>query len=209
MRRLPLALGIGALVLCAGMLAVQAAPKHAAPSGKKVTAAEITCPVMGEAVSFYVKTDTPEGPVYFCCGHCIEKFNKNKAKYESKAAEQRKLVAALSKTQVACPVSGDPVDSKVSADYHGEKVYFCCKKCVEPFTKDPAKYKAKLAASYTYQTQCPVSDEPIDPKASTKMSTGETVYFCCPKCAAKFKEDPAKYAKKMEKQGYPLDLEKK
>jgi YHS domain-containing protein len=209
MKRVILALSVGAMVVGAGLLAVQAAPKKAPAGDKKVTAAQINCPVMGDAVNFYVHTDTSEGPVYFCCNKCIEKFNGNKAKYETKAAEQRKLLAELPKTQVTCPVSGDPVDPKVSTDYNGEKVQFCCKKCVEPFTKDAAKYKAKLAASYTYQTKCPISGEPIDPKASAKMPAGETVYFCCTKCAAKMKADPAKYAKSLQKQGYELDLEKK
>jgi len=209
MKRFSLASVVGALVLGAGMLAVQAAPKDGASSAKKVTAAEIICPVMGEAVNFYVKTDTPEGPVYFCCDHCIGKFNKDKVKYESKVAEQRKLMAQLPKVQVTCPISEHPVDPKASANHDGKKIEFCCKKCIAIYEKDPTKYQAKLAASYTYQTKCPVSGEPIDPSASTKMATGETVYFCCSKCAAKFKAEPAKFAKNLEAQGYPLDLDKK
>lgn len=199
----------GILIVGIGLVAAQAAPKKSATSEKKVTAANITCPVMGEPANLYVKTEMPEGPVYFCCGKCIEKFKGNPAKYKEKAEEQRKLVAQLPKTQVTCPISDHPVDPKVSATVNGEKVEFCCKKCIAVLEKDPAKYKAKLAASYTYQTKCPVSGEPIDPTASTKLSTGETVYFCCQKCPAKFKADPSKYAKALEAQGYMLDLKKK
>ncbi len=209
MKRLSLVLGAGALVVGAGFFVAQAAPQKRAASGKKVTAADITCPIMGEAVNFYVKTDTPEGPVYFCCAKCIDKFKSDKAKYESKAVEQQKLVAQLPRVQVTCPISDHPVDPKVSASVNGEKVEFCCKKCVAVYEKDPAKYKSKLAASYTYQTRCPVSGEPIDPTASTKLSTGETVHFCCPKCVGKFKAEPSKYAKALEAQGYLLDVEKK
>ncbi|HKQ48322.1 MAG TPA: hypothetical protein VJZ71_09665 [Phycisphaerae bacterium] len=209
MKRVNWALGVGAVVLGVGIWAAQAAPKKAAPGDKKVTAADIACPVMNEAVNFYVKTESPNGPVYFCCAMCIEKYEKNKAKYEKKVAEQRKRVAALPKVQVTCPISGDVVDGKSSTEHNGEMVQFCCPKCIDHFKKDPEKYRAKLAGSYTYQTTCPISDEPIDPKSTTTMSDGETVYFCCPKCAAKFKEEPAKYAKKLETQGYHLDLEKK
>ena len=44
---------------------------------------------------------------------------------------------------------------------------------------------------------CPVTDEAIDPK-QTALYKGKTVGFCCADCAAAFKKEPAKYAKKVE-----------
>ncbi|MFQ5501087.1 MAG: hypothetical protein ACE5EQ_02175 [Phycisphaerae bacterium] len=163
------------------------------------------CPVMGEPVDFSVKTDTPNGPVYFCCKKCIKKFLKNPAKYAEDVAQQRKAVAALPKIQVSCPVTGKPIDEKVFIGKGDKKTYFCCKGCVSKYKKNPAKYKAGLANSYTYQTQCPVMGEEIDPTAFITLTTGQRVFFCCPKCEKKFLKNPAKYAPKLEAQGTLID----
>jgi YHS domain-containing protein len=41
-----------------------------------------------------------------------------------------------------CPISGDPVDSKVTTVYDGKTYAFCCSDCIKAFKKDPAKYAA-------------------------------------------------------------------
>lgn len=167
------------------------------------------CPVMGDPVDFSVKTMTKDGPVYFCCPMCIEKYKKTPDKYADEVKEQRKALAKLPKVQVTCPVSGEPVDSKVSIEQKdGKKVYFCCKDCVKKYEADPSKYAASLAGSYTYQTRCPVMGETIDPKAFIKLKTGETIYFCCKGCDKKFLKDPAKYAPNLESQGIQIDPKK-
>ena len=85
---------------------------------------------------------------------------------------------------------------------------FCCKDCVAIYEKDPAKYQAKLEASYTYQTKCPVSGEDIDPTAFHDLATGQRVYLCCTHCRKKLSEDPAKYVSKLEAQGVHVDVKK-
>jgi YHS domain-containing protein len=42
-----------------------------------------------------------------------------------------------------CIVSGEELDSKVTADYKGKTYGFCCKTCLKKFTKDPEKYVTK------------------------------------------------------------------
>ncbi len=166
------------------------------------------CPIMGEAVNFSVSTDTADGPVYFCCAGCLGKVNKDPGKYAKELAAQRVVLAKLDKVQIACPITGEELDPSKQLEHDGEKIAFCCGGCLKKFKKDPAKYKAALAASYTYQTKCPVSGEGIDPSTATVLSTGEIVYFCCGGCAKKFGADPAKYAANMEKQGTPIDAAK-
>lgn len=39
-----------------------------------------------------------------------------------------------------CPVTGEPVDKKVSVVINGRTVYFCCAGCIETVKKAPAKY---------------------------------------------------------------------
>lgn len=44
-----------------------------------------------------------------------------------------------------CPVSGEEVDSKVTAVYKDKTYAFCCKNCLKKFNKDPEKYISKLS----------------------------------------------------------------
>lgn len=166
------------------------------------------CPVMGESIDFSVMVDTKDGPVYFCCNGCIKKYQAKPAKYAKDAAKQRKAVAALPKVQVTCPISGKPTDSKIFVKHQGEKVYFCCDGCSEKFKKEPKKYEAKLADSYTYQTKCPVMGGDIDPTAFSTLPDGRKVFYCCPGCDKPFLKDPAKYAAKLAAQGTKIDPDK-
>jgi len=199
---IPLILAGGA-ALFIGLFSASAEPKN----DEKKAVPE--CPVMGEPANLFVKTDAKDGPVYFCCKDCISKYTANPAKYAKKVEAQRKALDTLPKVQVTCPLSGEPIDPKVSFEQGGQKIYACCSKCIEPMKKDFAKYKAKLAGSYTYQTKCPISGEDISPKAFADFSSDQRVYFCCDKCKAKFQGDPAKYAAKLKEQGYDLKLPKK
>jgi len=46
-----------------------------------------------------------------------------------------------------CIVSGEKLGemgAPIEYDYNGRQIKFCCKSCVKPFEKEPAKYLAKL-----------------------------------------------------------------
>jgi YHS domain-containing protein len=51
---------------------------------------------------------------------------------------------ATDQAQTVCPVLGNKIDKNVYVDYQGQRVYFCCTGCVEPFKKNPAQYLKKL-----------------------------------------------------------------
>ncbi len=163
------------------------------------------CPVMDEPANLALSVQTDDGPVYFCCDGCAPKYQANPGKYASKVAAQRKALAGKAKVQVTCPVTKEPVDKKVFVESNGETVYLCCKRCVGKYQGDPAKYASALANSYTYQTTCPVMGNPINPKVSTTLSTGETIYYCCPMCDKSLRDDPAKYNKNLVAQGILVD----
>ena len=56
---------------------------------------------------------------------------------------------------------------------------------------------AKEIASTGEQTTCPIMvGKPIDKAVFTEYK-GKKVYFCCPGCDSKFKEDPEKYIAKL------------
>jgi Cu+-exporting ATPase len=107
---------------------------------------------------------------------------------------------------VTCPVSGDAIDAAVSVEHDGNPVFFCCRECLSKFQADPDAYRGKLAASYTYQTKCPVTGKPIDPGVSFTMPEGERAYFCSEACKATFRRDPASYAAKLAEQGLKIHL---
>lgn len=165
------------------------------------------CLVMDEPVSLSVSTPTDDGPVYFCCEGCIKKYLANPEKYAEKVADQRKVLAARAKVQVVCPVSGEPTDTKVFTEDKNGKVHFCCNGCKSKYEKDPAKYKTALANSYSFQTKCPVMGEGINPQVTTTLATGETLYFCCPKCIDALYANPKKYVASLESQGIALKPE--
>jgi YHS domain-containing protein len=48
------------------------------------------------------------------------------------------------KPQTVCPVMGGTINKELYVDYQGQRVYFCCPACVEPFKKEPEKYLKKM-----------------------------------------------------------------
>ncbi len=192
------------------MMTLSALTLSVAPAGDEPAKPmpPLLCPLMGEPIDFTLAVETPDGPAFFCCDGCIKKYNKNPDKYAAKIEAQRKVLATLPKVQVLCPVSGNATDPKVTLDHDGSQVSFCCGGCVEKFKGEPAKYAAKLANSYTYQTRCPVMDGEIAPDASMALPTGQTIYLCCAPCADKFKKDPAKYAAKLREQHIFVSVDK-
>lgn len=56
-------------------------------------AAQPMCPVMDEPIDWAVSIKTEEGPVYFCCKGCINRYKANPAKYAEQVALQRKALA--------------------------------------------------------------------------------------------------------------------
>lgn len=193
------------VVLTVGFWALPHSPAnaqhdHAGHSdGQEATVPQ--CPVMDEPANLALSVNTVDGPVYFCCKGCMGKYRAKPGKYTAKVAAQRKALAGRAKVQVICPVSKEPIDRKVSIESDGKKVYFCCKECAGKYQGDPAKYAGALAGSYSYQLKCPVMGGDIDPTASTKLATGETIYYCCPSCDKSLRDNPSKYDKNLVAQG--------
>jgi len=180
----------------------------ATPSAKAEQAALPRCPVCGVPASWFVKKAADAGPIFFCCPECLKRFEAEPGKYDKEVAAQRELLAKLPKVQVRCPISGRAVDSKMSVEHDGQKVYFCGPGCMEKYRAKPADYAAALADCYTWQTNCPVMGHRIDPTALTVLPTGETIYFCCKGCDKKLLEEPAKYDANLVAQGIRIDWAK-
>jgi YHS domain-containing protein len=72
---------------------------------------------------------------------------KGKAAFDK---QPKKYTAVPKQELLFCPVSKEAVASYEKAsdysDYRGERIYFCCDGCKEPFDKNPMKYAANIAA---------------------------------------------------------------
>lgn len=157
------------------------------------------CPISGGAVSKGQSIKVNGVQVDFCCGNCKAKaaaakdatgqidllfaktaFNKG---FEPAKAEDIDL------SKARCPMMDDEVSAEYVADYNGGKVFFCCKRCVASFEKNPEKYAAAanaqmVATGQFKQTGCPFSGGALAANTAVKVG-GEEISFCCKNCKAK------------------------
>lgn len=164
------------------------------------------CPVGGGPVNFAHRESTPDGPVFLCCEHCVERFHAEPEAFEEAIADQREALNSLPGVQVACPVSSDPIDPEVYWDSPDGRVCFCSPECRDRFAEGSERFRSGLADSYWYQTSCPVDDTPISPRVAVTLPTGETIYLCSEQCRDKFTHDSATYAARLAHQGIRLHL---
>jgi YHS domain-containing protein len=161
-----------------------------------------TCPVSGKPAGESHVVELKNGDkVYFCCDNCPKAYKADPKKFALKV--HRELLETGQIVQVACPLTGKPVNKEDMVEMGNAKVGFCCEKCLAKFNAadDDAKLKLAFSAAamkkgYTHQTKCPVSGKPIDPANSVDYK-GQKVYFCCPNCPAAFEKDPEKFVAKL------------
>jgi YHS domain-containing protein len=186
-------LGVALLLAAGGLIAAENDA-----SKKKFQA---TCPVSGKPAIETSVVELPRngGKVYFCCQNCPKAFKSNPEKFTAKVFRQ--MLETHQIVQVACPVSGRPVNKEVTAELGQAKVGFCCENCLGKFNAadDDGKLElvfAKLGKGFTRQVKCPVSGKPINAEHSVEYRE-KKVYFCCPNCPAAFEADPAKFLAKL------------
>jgi YHS domain-containing protein len=193
-RWMVMSLFVVALVAVGGL---KAAKEEAAKKEFKAT-----CPVSGKpAGEDHVVVAKNGDKVYFCCDKCPTAYKANPKKFDVKV--HRQLLETGQVVQVACPLTGKPVNKETLVETGEAKAGFCCEKCQAKYEKadDDGKLKLMFASAafdkgFTRQTTCPVSGKPINPEHTVDYK-GKKVYFCCPKCPAAFNADPEKYVAKL------------
>ena len=83
--------------------------------------------------------------------------------------------------QKFCPVTGEPINPKIYADYKGWRVYFCCSMCPATFRADPEKY-LRIVEQELAGGEMPRAPKPAataSPATST-ATTGNIAYWTCP-----------------------------
>jgi len=86
-----------------------------------------------------------------------------------------------------CPVTGHPIDLKVSIDYKGARLYFHSPASIDTFQADPAKYA--VGANYQLavtgqakQVACPFTGRPLSPSIPSIKVGVLDIGFCCRAC---------------------------
>jgi hypothetical protein len=179
--------------------------KHWATVHANFKRAQGTCPVMGKPLPVKSKWTVVEGQlVYVCCPPCIEKIQREPAKWLAKVDE---FYAAATATpdqvkiaaQQICPVSGKrlgimgtPIKRKIGK----EEVFLCCEACTKG--KVDRKHWGTIHANFAKaQGMCPVMKKPLPANPKWTVVDGQIVYVCCPPCVKKIEADPKTFVTKV------------
>ncbi|NLP03077.1 MAG: hypothetical protein GX089_11320 [Fibrobacter sp.] len=113
--------------------------------------AQTVCPVMGEKINKDLFVDVDGKRIYVCCDGCIAEVKADPAKYIKKIEEAGESVEVISaektslKQQEFCPLmEGRKVKRDLYVDHKGQRIYVCCKGCLNEAQKDPEKVLQKL-----------------------------------------------------------------
>jgi hypothetical protein len=85
------------------------------------------CPVSGKTALEDKFVEYKGAKVYFCCPGCPGAFEKDTAKFATKANHQLALTGQA--TEAHCPLSGGKLNADTAIDVSGVKVAFCCNNC--------------------------------------------------------------------------------
>lgn len=187
-------------VAAVGVLNAQDDQQDTASDAKKVQDKIVaSCPVSGGAVNeeHFVEKDGKK--IYFCCENCPKAYEADPEKFA--AAANFQLLETKQMVQVACPLSGGPLNAEMKVKIGETEVGFCCENCQGKVAKMEKKEQiatvfASTEKGFTKQTECPLSGHPIAADQSVDHE-GQMIYFCCESCVKSFKEDPSKYADKI------------
>ena len=72
------------------------------------------------------------------------KVMDNKQEVEKKVQKTDVKIDDNKPFNTVCPVSGEEIDSDITATYNGKTYGLCCKRCLKKFNNDPEKYASKL-----------------------------------------------------------------
>lgn len=115
---------LGLAVAASAMMALTAS--YAAEEGKEKKAAAV-CPVSGQPIDKEHSVAYKGAEVYFCCPNCPKAFEKDTAKFATKANLQ--LVQTEQAVGKKCPLTGRPLNKEQMVSIEGVDVQFCCMNC--------------------------------------------------------------------------------
>jgi YHS domain-containing protein len=99
-----------------------------------------TCPVTGEPINKNLKGEALGREFYVCCEGCMDTVKKNPAAYLKPLPKKETAFLGKGDGVDTCPVTGEPVDKKLSAEANGQKFAVCCAGCIDTVKANPAAY---------------------------------------------------------------------
>jgi len=128
---------------------------------------------------------------YFCCGHCVEKFESAPEGYVRKPMATGLITLPAAKANTGAELARDPVcgmnlnpaAARFVIDRAGKKYYFCSPGCREKFEADPTKYLAEpSSAGAGAIAATAVKAVPAVLAESRKPETENRISYVCPMC---------------------------
>jgi P-type Cu+ transporter len=130
---------------------------------------------------------------YFCCGHCVEKFEAAPETYLNKPAPTNLVTLGTTLTSKpttdveltrdpVCGMNVNPATAKFVSEREGKKRYFCSRGCVDKFEADPAKYLTKLTSGFVNPGSSGSKQSASADTESRKREAESPVSYVCPMC---------------------------
>lgn len=151
------------------------------------------CPVCGKPADKAIHVEKGGERVYVCCSWCKgkakEEFARNHKKAYPRVKDHANAKCVVKRKREAKP--------DVTLDWQGNRVRFCCKRCIPRFKAAPRRHLTRLenpGLKILGNKKCPVmQDEPVSAD-SFVVYKGHIIGLCCAECADEFKKKPAKFA---------------
>ena len=118
---------LGLAVAASAVLALSVAHAADDPGKDKEKKVEVKCPVSGKPIDKEHHVAYKGAKVYFCCPNCPKAFEKDTAKFATKANLQ--LVQTEQAVEKKCPLTGRPLNKEQMVSIEGVDVQFCCMNC--------------------------------------------------------------------------------
>lgn len=170
-----------------------------APASTQPAAALVVrCPVSGRPVDRTCVARFRNRWVYCADQAALQKFLEDPYEYAEGVRAQWEADKPL-RVQVRCPVTGQVPQNTIYVGVGEDAICFATEAARDKWQADPAAWRDKLDACYTFQTGCATCGMTINP-AVTRTVDGRTVYFCCEGCPAEFDRDPQPHLRRIDEQ---------
>jgi YHS domain-containing protein len=97
-----------------------------------------------------------------------------------KSADQAPTTPPPAAAQTRCPVMGGAINRAIYADHAGQRIYFCCRGCIERFRADPERYLKVMEKQGVQPEAAPAPTPSATPKEPPATDEGSEVASATP-----------------------------
>jgi hypothetical protein len=189
-----IALSCAVLSLCHLVAATGAVPPATQPAP-----AAVLCPATDRPVDREICERFRGRWLYFATDEARQQFLADPSKFADGLARQWSTDIPL-RVQVACPVTGEPIDPAIFVGRGLKAVYFASAAARSEWERDSLRFLERLDRDcYTFQTRCAACNNLIVPGARRTID-GRALYFCCTGCPRGCERDRAACLKRVDEQ---------